>query len=85
MGIGNFWRKKIEIFRGEPPVRAPLKFQNFKIFKSDPTWPPIRPYFYCRINKYYKNKDVCKNLELKILKFEKMADIFVMTKNFCDR
>ena len=78
-------KKKKWNFSGEPPVRAPLKFKKFKIFKSDLTWPPITPYFYCRIIKYYKNKDVCKKLELKILKFEKMADIFVMTKNFCDR
>ena len=31
------------------------------------------------------NKDVLKKLELKILWFGRMADIFAMTKNFCDR
>ena len=41
---------------------------------------PITQYFHCRISKYYQNKDVCKKLELKILKFGQMADIFVRTK-----
>ena len=34
-------KKKIKIFWGNPPVRAPLKFQNFKIFKK---WPPMTFY-----------------------------------------
>ena len=30
------------------------------------------------------NKDVCKKLELKILNYGKMADIFMIKKNFKD-
>ena len=40
----------------------------------------LYPNVFCRISYYYKNKDVCKTLELKILNFGQMADIFVLTK-----
>ena len=41
---------------------------------------PITQYFHCRICKYYQKKDVCKKLELKILKFGRMADIFMRNR-----
>ena len=77
--------KKFNFLRGTLRT-GPLKLSKFQIFQKIPNMTSYNPiFFYCRIIKYYKNKDVCKKLELKILKFEKMADIFVMTKKFCDR
>ena len=76
-GFTIFGKKEFEIVWGKPPY-GPLKI--LKIFRRYPTWPPITQYLYFRITKYYKNKDVCKKLELKILSFGQMADIFVRTK-----
>ena len=52
-------KKEFEIVFGNPSL-GHLNFQNYKIFKSDPTWPPITQYFHCIITKYCQNKDVCK-------------------------
>ena len=51
-----------------------LKYLTFNI-----TYNPI---FYCRICHCYINKDVCKKSDLKILKFDRLADIFITEANF---
>ena len=79
-----FWGNQLDIFWGNPPF-GPLK--NLKIsefLKFTPRWPHITQYFYCWISWYYQNKDVCKKLELKILKFDRMAHKFDEKKNFGD-
>ena len=43
-------KKEFKIFWGTPSSKS----QNFKFFKSDPTWHPITKYFYCRISKWYR-------------------------------
>ena len=42
---------------------------------SHHSYPSRRSTCYCKISQYYQNNDVCKQLELKILKFGQ-ADIF---------
>ena len=74
-GVTQFLTKKeFEIFWGNSPL-GPLNFSEFQFFRSDPKWTPITQHFCGRVTKYYLSKDVCKILELKILKFGKMAAI----------
>ena len=50
--------------------------QNLNFLRTDPMWHSIAQYIYCRITKYYPNKDVCKNIDLNILKFGQKVAIF---------
>ena len=67
-------------FLGGTPCLGPLKTWSFQIFKSDHTRPPITQCFLCIINYNYQNKDVCKKLELKTLKFDQTTDILVISE-----
>ena len=74
--IDNFFF--FEIFRGNPPFGPPKNLKISWILKVTPhdLHNPILP----SLAKDYQKKDICKKLELKILKFGRMADVFVKMK-----
>ena len=79
MGAIIFGQKKFEIF-SEPPLWTPKTLKIFIIFKSKPTCLHISKSIQRTLSQYYWNKNVCEKLELKILIFGWMANIFVRTK-----
>ena len=42
----------------------------------------MTPHFYFINELYYQNVDVCKKLDLKILKFDRLAAVFLRIQNF---
>ena len=61
------------------PISLLLAYNAVGPFKMTKTH--IAQYFHCRISHYYQSRDVCKNkkIELKLLKFGRIVDIFVQT------
>ena len=65
-------------FWGYPPF-GPLKIIAYE---NDPTWPPITPIFKSKILFYTKNGDVCKKVELNILRIGQLMAILSSKKGF---